>query len=305
MSSLSRFIRSLRGRSQWHSTRLRGAEAAVKYAARCLRAWKPHGRWLAFLDETPGMAGVVAVDPTLVERYQHRFISRSLRTRRRLAILSDHYAFAAQHFPRELFDAIYLRRTVDIGAIALRDGGALRIVLKAPALRGREGELSIYLFDENGLQLSFATVTIADDGSTLLIGCIQGAAAGAGREVIRDLTKQCHGLRPKNLLLSLIYALAEGFGIKRIRAVGNAVHPFAGIANKIKADYDGFWSENDGILSDDGLFDLPPSEPVRSELDVESKHRSAFRKREALRRQACTVVAMAFQHAVRDISMAA
>ena len=68
--------------------------------------------------------------------------------------------------------------------------------------------------------------------------------------------------------------------------VGNAAHPFAGTPGKIKADYDSFWLENDGLAHADGFYDLPPHEPLRDIQEVDSKHRSAFRKREALREEA-------------------
>ncbi|MBB3227785.1 hypothetical protein FHW69_002417 [Luteibacter sp. Sphag1AF] len=279
--------------------------STLKYAVRSAVEWKGHNRWLTFLEQTPGMPAVAAKDRTLVERYQHRFIHLGLSRAQKLEILYAHYLFASQSFPSHLFSKLYHERTANLGAVILRDGSELNLVLKAPELRGHEGELSIYLQNAQGQRLSFATVTFADGGKTLLIGCIQGATSGAGREAIRELTKQCHGLRPKNLLLSAIHALAEGFGVQRIRAVGNANHPFARIANKIKADYDGFWTESGGIAAPDGFFDLPLYEEKRLEADVESKHRSAFRKREALRQQACALVTDAFGITSHTTSMAA
>jgi uncharacterized protein VirK/YbjX len=75
----------------------------------------------------------------------------------------------------------------------------------------------------------------------------------------------------------------------RMRGVANEAHPFAGHANKIKADYDSFWLECDSVLYPEGLHELPALEPARDEAIVASKRRSAFPQREILRREACTL----------------
>nr|WP_063574057.1 DUF535 family protein [Luteibacter rhizovicinus] len=292
MQSLLRFARSLRGRAEWHSSRSRGFNAAMTYIARALLHWRRHSAWLAFL-ESPAMAGVTAIDRTLIERYQHRYMNRHWSMMQRLAATQQHYAFAVRRFPTPLFKQLYLQREVGVGRLVLRDGSGLSLVLKAPTLRGREGELSLSLTDDWGLQISYATLSFVDDGRTVIIGCLQGAANNAGRDAIRELTRQSHGLRPKNLLLSMVRSLSEAMGAQRIRGISNEAHPFAS-RKKIKADYDGFWQENDGVADTEGFYAMPVHEPVRSELTVESKRRSEFRRREALRRQACDLLVDAF-----------
>jgi uncharacterized protein VirK/YbjX len=162
------------------------------------------------------------------------------------------------------------------------------------------------LVDGAGLQVSYAQFSIINGGRTIAIGCLQGAANNAGLDAVRDLTRQCHGLRPKNLLLSMVRAVAEALGMEQVYGVSNGAHVFAGIANKVKADYDGFWLEAGGTETEDGFFELPPREPHRDAADVESKRRSEFRRREALRQQACEKVMAAFGivHAV-EIPIAA
>jgi uncharacterized protein VirK/YbjX len=292
MQSLFRFARSLRGRAKWHSKRSRGISATLTYIARSLLHWREHAAWLASLDEAV-MSGLTDVDATLIERYQHRYMNRQWSMSQRLAAVREHYAFASEHIPPMLFDRLYLQREVRVGRLALRDGGGVSVILKAPALRGREGELSLSLTDDSGLQISYATLSFVDGGRTVIVGCLQGAANNAGLDVIRDLTRQCHGLRPKNLLLSMVRALAEAMGAERVLGIANEAHPFAG-RKKIKADYNAFWMENDGVADDNGFFAMPVHEPVRSEATVESKRRSEFRRREALRRDACELLVSAF-----------
>ncbi|SFW73579.1 VirK/YbjX family protein [Luteibacter sp. UNCMF366Tsu5.1] len=293
MQSFFRFARSLRGRTGWHSKRTHGIGALLTYVGRCVSRWREHDAWLAFL-ESPAMAGITSIDRVLIERYQHRYISIAWTRTQRLHALRDHYDFVLARLPRPFFHTIYRERQVLLGTLPLRDGRRLSIILKAPFRRSREGELSLSLTDDNGLQISYATISFIDGGRTIAIGCLQGAANNAGRDVVRELTRQCHGLRPKNLLLSMIRALAEGFGIERVVGISNAAHVFAGIPNKVKADYDAFWLEAEGTPGKDGFFELPPREPVRCASEVESKRRSEFRRREAFRHDACELVLAAF-----------
>lgn len=292
MQSLFRFARSLRGRAEWHSSRWRGFNAATTYIARSVLHWREHAAWLAFL-ESPAMAGLAMIDRTLTERYQHRYMNRHWSMMQRLAATHAHYAFAVRRFPSELFDSLYWQREVLVGRVILRDGSGLSLLLKAPTLRGREGELSISLTDDYGLQISYATISFVDDGRTVIIGCLQGAANNAGRDAIRELTRQSHGLRPKNLLLSMIRSLADSLGAERILGIGNEAHPFAS-RKKIKADYDAFWLENDGVAVEQGFYAMPVREPERCASTVESKRRSEFRRREALRQEACALLVSAF-----------
>ncbi|MGA7437547.1 MAG: DUF535 family protein [Luteibacter sp.] len=293
MQSLFRFARSLRGRAGWHSTRSHALGAVLTYCGRAARRWREHDAWLAFL-ESPAMAGITEVDQVLVERYQHRYISKAWTTEQRLRAVRAHYDFALSRFPRELFHMLYRERQVLAGKLTLRDGAPLSLLLKAPIRRGREGELSISLTDASGLQLSYAQFSFINGGRAIVIGCLQGAANNAGREAVRELTKQCHGLRPKNLLLSMVRAIADAFGVEEVLGVGNGRHVFAGIANKVKADYDAFWVEAGGEAADDGFYRLPPRDPIRLESDVESKRRSEFRRREALRHEACELILLPF-----------
>jgi uncharacterized protein VirK/YbjX len=110
-----------------------------------------------------------------------------------------------------------------------------------------------------------------------------------GRKAVRNFTWQRHGQGSKNLVLSLLRAFARSHGIDCMRGVAYEAHPFAGHAKKIKADYDSFWLECDGVLDHGGFHELPALEPARDEAIVASKRRSAFRQREILRREACTL----------------
>ncbi|WP_049623090.1 VirK/YbjX family protein [Frateuria defendens] len=288
---LELFFRSFRARADWGNRVGMRRRKAAKYAWRCLLHGRRQARWLRFLDGHPLLRRIVTVQPRLHERWHHAYVSRQLGATRRLAVAHQHYAFLLAHWPAAAIEAIYLHEGLPLGTLELKDGSHAHLALRRPVGKGTEGELGLYLFDDDGQRLCSLVFTIAGDG--LLIGCVQGAYAHMGAEAARRFTRQSHGLRPKNLLLSVLYALAAHHGMARVRGVGNAAHPFAGQLDRecsgprIKTDYDAFWVECGGRRGDDGFYELPPREPLRDPNEVESKHRSAFRKREQLRRQGC------------------
>lgn len=290
------FLQSLRDRRDRRDHALQHAGAILKYGLRSARNASLHMAWLDFVYGTSLMRAMLATDPRLIERMQHHYVNRRLKPPARYAIISDHYRKLMAIFPPAMLEAIYLGGGYPIGTLTLKDGSALAIELRRPSGRSREGELCLCLADTQGRLLSSMIFSIADGGSTIVIGCLQGAAAGLGLETVRELTKQSHGLRPKNLLLSLLRAFADYFGITRVRGIANVAHPYARHSDKIKANYDSFWLECEGVLDDQDFYEIPVSEPVRDEARVASKHRSTFRQREALRREACNLLRDSFDH---------
>ncbi|WP_267225225.1 VirK/YbjX family protein [Dyella silvae] len=285
--TLRLFMRSLRARRDWRGSLPKRLASGLKYVARSARMARRQSAWLQELYGSPRLTAILAHDPRLHERWHHHYINRRASLAQRMAIISQHFRFAFNRLPAELVDAVYLHGRCTFGTLTLKDGSELLLELRRPTGRSREGELSLCLANTQGQLLSSAIFSIGDEGRTLLIGCLQGAAAELGREAVRELTKQCYGLRPKNLVFSLLLAFGSFTGAQRIRGVSNLAHPFAGESDKIKADYDSFWEDCQGVLQPDGFFELPTAEPERDESQVESKHRSAFRRREQLRRDAC------------------
>lgn len=287
------FIRSLRCRQDSGNAPLPRVSKILKYLGRSIAHWRYQAQWLEFLHGGARMVPIAVDDPRLNERAHHPYISRMLPRPRRFAILQSHYQQVLTRWPAPVIDRLYSGQPVALGTLVLKDRSTAELSLSRPLGRSREGEMALYLHNAEGLALSSVIFTLADDGDTLLIGCLQGAAAGLGRKAISIFTRQAHGLRPKNLLLSAIYTLGTLTGASQILAVGNAAHPFANRPGKIKSDYDSFWLECGGELGEQGFYRLPEREAQRSQLEVPSKHRAAFRRREALRAEACDMLSQA------------
>ncbi len=276
--------RSLRDRSDWIGHPGQRAVMAAKYLVRAASLPLRHRRYLAFLDSHPLLRACVACDPRLQERHLHRFIHRGWHRATRLRGVQNHYRLLLQRWPEALFESVYARGRATLGELMLKDGSTLSLCLRPPIFMGCEGELAIELGDADGRTLYRLVVTLLDE-HTMAIGCLQGPDGAESRDRVRVLTRQMHGMRPKQLLLVLAYALAGQCGVRHILGISNDAHPLHG-RSRFMADYDAYWREQGGCSTGDGWFVLPETLHHRAEGEVESKHRAAFRRRAELRWQA-------------------
>jgi uncharacterized protein VirK/YbjX len=243
-----------------------------------------HHDYLSFLASHPLLRACVACDPRLQERYQHRFVNRRWHRSDRLQALHTHYRLLLERWSDSLFESVYVQGRATLGFITLKDGSEVGLHLRAPAHMTCEGELTLELTDACDRALYRLVMTLIDD-DTLAIGCIQGPAGVDGRDTVRELTRNMHGMRPKQLMLVLAYAFAGQCGLRRILAVGNVAHPLQG-RTRLFSDYDAYWLEQGGVAIEDGWFLLPATLHHRTEAELESKRRALFRRRAELRWEA-------------------
>ncbi|GAB3791473.1 VirK/YbjX family protein [Dyella agri] len=279
-------FRSLRDRFDWRGDVGKRALLAAKYMARSLLMFRQHTKHLAFIESQPALQAFRRRDPRMLERHLHRYINLSWGRQQRLRAIQQHYRHLLAVMPVPLFRAIYAEGGAPLGLLELKDGSRLILSLRPPIFLGCEGELCIQLADELGNPLYRIVVTVIDEHPTLAIGCIQGPVGATAKEAVRELTRHMHGMRPKCLMLALVQELARHWGMTRLLAVGNAVHPLCNARRRFVADYDAFWQEQQGRAVDGGWYELPVQPERKTVADVPSQHRSAFRKREALRMDA-------------------
>ncbi|GGA11420.1 VirK/YbjX family protein [Dyella caseinilytica] len=279
-------LSSLRQRGDWSGRWYKRSATGLKYLARAACMPLRHGRFLSFVDEYASMRVYRQRDPRLLERHMHRFVNAHWHRRQRLDYLNQHYRFALTHLPSGLFDLVYALGHASLGSLTAKDGSLLTLCMRPPIFKGCEGELCLQLCDGNEDPLYSIVFTVSDRDASIMIGCLQGPRGKNAKEVVRELTRMMHGMRPKQLMLSLVYAFARYYGITRLLAISNDAHPLRHTGRPLHSDYDAFWQEQHGTLAEDGWYALPPAQNHKSEAEVASHHRSAFRRREALRRQA-------------------
>lgn len=159
------------------------------------------------------------------------------------------------------------------------------IMIDRPAWLTREGHLTISIFkgDFRAFSLTFSIVDLEE--RSIFIGGLQGRNRPNVLELYKQLTKDFHGVRPKDLIVEMLRFLADTVGIERIYAVSEscriAHHSyFAQVETPLAhLNYDQSWEERGGRRVDDTCYELPVTQQRRCLADIPSKKRQMYRKR--------------------------
>jgi uncharacterized protein VirK/YbjX len=280
----------------------------IKLKLRSLAHPRATRRWLRLLNSHPAFAEYVRHSPRLLYKIYRPYMTLHLPIEARLAALTVHYTTV---FERGLGEMVALAAAAPLPLVRFegRDGGVYDIALRAITPLEREGELVLQL-REAETPLYAVAFTFAERDGTLAvnIGCIQGAKDEGTREAIRRATRQLHGLRPKQLLVSVIRHLGHEFGCTELRLVANANRVVrSAIRNgTVHADYDQLWDEMGAARCADGDFRLPCAPVAEPDLEsVPSKKRAEARRRHSMLASLCIAVAAGFGGAALPEAMAA
>ena len=190
-----------------------------------------------------------------------------------------------------------LPKFFDITKVTTREVVSLRnyssdafVVLEHPVWFQREGELVISLFKKEArvmtVSFSFSNYKSA---KAIYIGSIQGMPSNFSSSqslgIIRGLTKDCYGLRPKSLLVEVIKMFAQSIESNHILAIcdknRHQRHPFFGgyLDTIPTTNYDDIWVEHSGVYLDNGFYSLPLQLHRREFSEISSNKRAMYRHR--------------------------
>ncbi|WP_026035176.1 VirK/YbjX family protein [Cupriavidus sp. BIS7] len=239
--------------------------------------------WLQAASSLPLLQRVVVARPLMLEKPFRPLGAQGMGFRDRARFVVDHYTLLEAALPACVCDRIYLAGGLKWWSA---DGRyMLRLADSGP--NPREGELAFYWSDTQAgvclAQLSFY-LRRGDHGAEIFVGGLQGPMGEQSRELIREATKASEGLRPKDLVMEALLALAEAVGVRRVVAVSRANHVGRQrrTPREIQADYEGFWMEYHGTLLADGNIEVPVCQPQRDIAEIPSKKRSAWRRKQAM-----------------------
>lgn len=258
-------------------------------------ALQPHAThgWLGLLNSDPVFGQLVSARPRLVGKVFRPYLSTTFNSAQRTSLLIGHY----HSILRLGWAPLVLQAAtmgVELGALPGKSGGVLRLVVRAVEPMEREGELALQLMHNEELVCSCAVVLIGClDGFDIGVGCIQGPSSDAGLSIIREATRQLHGLRPKSLLIKLLCALGHRYGCDGLRLVGNGNRTVRGAIRqgKVHADYDAFWRECGATPRDDGDYYMRCAALATPDLlSMASSKRSGARHRHEVLRKLVGIV---------------
>lgn len=281
---------------------LRALEKGLLRALRCLRVRQAHKEWMAAIQHDPHVDAMLRSKGDYQTRHLQSYMHRQWGAAQKLDTVKTHVVFMQQNIHPSYHSVLYGADRAHYGEPAAQGPGIVLMqwTMKEQAWRlmllraqhNKEGELQLSLQDGEGREVYFLVFSVGH-GTTqpqqhcLYIGCLQGARPeNGGTAFINAFYKQHHGLRAQGLLITALYAFANTFGIEHIYGIGDGHTINSRYRAKIKTSYDTFWQECHAERQADGWFLLPQQEVIRSIETVKSKHRSAFRKREAWREEA-------------------
>jgi uncharacterized protein VirK/YbjX len=257
----------------------------LKLKARALVHREQTRRWLQLLNSHPAFSEYVHNWPRFLYKIYRPYLTGTLPMEARLAVLASHYQFIFQRGLGPIVaQASYAG--VPLAAIEGKTGVRYQVRLRAVGTLEREGELTLQLCEGDAVLYS-AAFTFAWRGEALAvsIGCIQGANSEGNLDAIRRATRELHGLRPKQLLVSLVRHLGHALGCEQLYLVSNAnrVVRSAMRQGRVWSDYDQLWSELGAARQPDGDYLLPCVTLAAPDLEsVASKKRAEARRRHEL-----------------------
>lgn len=268
---------------------------ATKYLVRGLLSPRSHSAWNRYLLRDENTRERTQAQPQLVWKLQRSYLSRGVSVKCKLDWLRQHHDWMARHWPAQMVAQLYKTSGVPLAELpCAQEAVVYRLALCMDAQFAKEGELVLSLWrcdSSNPLaverrRVAVLAFTIHRHGSDWVahVGCLQGAEGSGANDLIRQATRELHGLRPKQAVVVALYALARADQIDHVRAVANADHVYQSHwrrRNRVVADYDAYWAELGGT-PDGGAWRLPARLGRKSPADIASKKRSQYRRRHAL-----------------------
>lgn len=265
-----------------HLKRLPLLRERIKIRVRALRHPLQTPAWLRLLNSHPAFSEYVRNCPRFLYKVYRPYISNALGPEDRLAAIRAHYDFI---FRRGLGQTV---ARASLGPVVLaacegKSGLPYEIQLRAVNMFDREGELVLQLA-QNGKVIYTVAFTVAPRAgrSAVSIGCVQGGRLDDARESIRLATRDLHGIRPKQLMVSLVRQLGHEYGCARLHLVSNRNRVIykAIRLGCVLADYDLLWEELGATKNAAGDYELDCAPIAAPDLEaIPSKKRSEARKR--------------------------
>ena len=255
-----------------------------KFIARAWLTPRLTCRWLAFL-ERPGLGPLVTARPRLFAKLQRPYLFRSLRPAQRLEVLEAHYEFTLTHLSGAALAAICAPAGLTVCTLEFPDTGPVSLRLLYTDKYEMEGELTLGIYAQEPARLvtaaSFSILRTPGGTWEIFIGGLQANNKADQRDLIRDVTKEMFGLRPKAFALWSIQTLAAAWNLPAIRAVGDDQHVYRHFQKRkeLAASYDEFWGESEGTGDGHGFFVLPPRFIPRPVGELKPNKRSLYKRR--------------------------
>lgn len=250
-------------------------------------SFRPTGTWRAFLRNNATLSNLAQAFPRLTMKIYRPYMTKGVSCAGRVDALITHYRLVQERGFMEMARRV-ANQPITLAEFVGKNGTAYRLELYGMLLGSCEGEFSLRLAsDETQLYRASFLFGQENHASFLKLTCLQGVRADSGALFVKEMTRDFHACRPKNLMVAALRDIGGYFACEKTILVGNQNRILARRLFRpnpeVSADYDGTWSDMGAVKRADGDFEMPCSEILKTNFDdVQSKKRSEAKKRNAL-----------------------
>ncbi|WGE36505.1 VirK/YbjX family protein [Actinobacillus genomosp. 1] len=224
-----------------------------------------------FVNQHPEFSELLRAYPNYSYPVIHRFLDKRFNAEKRLEIVCDNLTFLPQKLAQYHLPPLWVK-PINFGEV-IPD---FEIRLNINEYQAMEGFWALELRQKSSQQIVYL-LTFGKIAQSLLIGVIQGTNTKNAKDLVKYLTKQCHGLRPAYLLIEVMKLLADTLGYSLLGIPHKYQNKSRFIQSKrYTVNYDTLFRESGGLRQEYWQLPLTLDKDL---TDVPSKKRSMYRKR--------------------------
>ncbi|WP_318497809.1 VirK/YbjX family protein [Photobacterium leiognathi] len=235
---------------------------------------------------TPELKSILVLHPHIIKKPFKPYICVNWKKKQRINSVTQHFSFMSDLFSNNL-PLIYRDEGYCLLEIQDRDEEKYQLILNRG--QNREGALGLQLINSKNQRIYTITMNLCPENyGSMYIGSIQGPNNDIENrsDIIKSLTKGCHGLRPKALILEFAIMLAHSLKLQNIYGISNKSHMYQSWRyigrkrNAVTFDYDSHWQEYGAIKSSNkDFYNIPLEVPKKDLESLNRNKRKLYKKR--------------------------
>ena len=250
-----------------------------RYRLRSWLHWQAVKKFESVVNQKPWLVDLLNQRANFSYPLVHRFLDKRFNTQQRFDAMCDNLMFLPEKLTALGLPPLW-QQAISFGEVIPDFEMRLTITDYQPM----EGFWTLELVHSPSQELVYL-LTFGKVQQALLIAVIQGPNFEGSKDMVKLLTKKCHGLRPAYLMVEAMKALTNVLGYS---ALWGIPHKYQNKSRFVQSkryvvDYDAIFAESAGILKD--YWELPLHFETKNMDDIPSNKRSMYRKRYAMLEQ--------------------
>ena len=250
-----------------------------RYRLRSWLHWQAVKKFESVVNQKPWLVDLLNQRANFSYPLVHRFLDKRFNTQQRFDAMCDNLTFLPEKLTALGLPPLW-QQAISFGEVIPDFEMRLTITDYQPM----EGFWTLELVHSPSQELVYL-LTFGKVQQALLIAVIQGPNFEGSKEMVKLLTKKCHGLRPAYLMVEAMKALTNVLGYSALWGIPHKYQNKSRIvqSKRYVVDYDAIFAESAGALKD--YWELPLHFETKNMDDIPSNKRSMYRKRYAMLEQ--------------------